>query len=91
MRKIAAAVFMAKRIGDQFDGIVTGVKTEPGAEAKSEANANANAIYVRTIKPPVEGRIVGGAELKNLDVGDRIKVRLISTDPENAFIDFKLA
>lgn len=81
MRKISAAVLLSSRIGDIFDGIITGVKPE--------------ATYVRTFRPPVEGKLVtsqhankrhGGS--RSLDVGDRIRVRLVSTDPENAYIDF---
>lgn len=79
MRKISAAVLLSSRIGDIFDGIITGVKPE--------------ATYVRTFRPPVEGKLVDG-KLANkkgshsLDVGDRVRVRLVSTDPENAYIDF---
>lgn len=81
MRKISAAVLLSSRIGDIFDGIITGVKPE--------------ATYVRTFRPPVEGKLVtsqhsskrhGGS--RSLDVGDRVRVRLVSTDPENAYIDF---
>jgi exoribonuclease-2 len=35
---------------------------------------------------PVEGRLDRGAE--GLDVGDRVRVQLISTDPPRGFIDF---
>jgi VacB/RNase II family 3'-5' exoribonuclease len=81
MRKISAAVLLSSRIGDIFDGIITGVKPE--------------ATYVRTFRPPVEGKLLrsqhsskrhGGS--LSLDVGDRVRVRLVSTDPENAYIDF---
>jgi exoribonuclease-2 len=41
---------------------------------------------VRLRVPPVEGRLERGAE--GLDVGDRLRVRLLSTDPEQGFIDF---
>jgi exoribonuclease-2 len=34
----------------------------------------------------VEGRLMRGEE--GLDVGDRIKVALLSTDPVRGFIDF---
>ena len=36
--------------------------------------------------PPVEGRVVRGEE--RLDVGDRIRVKLLSTDVERGYIDF---
>jgi exoribonuclease-2 len=41
---------------------------------------------VRLDRPPVEGKLEHGAE--GLDVGDRLRVRLVSTDPERGFIDF---
>jgi VacB/RNase II family 3'-5' exoribonuclease len=72
MSKIAAAVFLSKHIGETYQGIITGV-TDGGT-------------YVRIFKPPVEGKIVEGAQ--GLDVGDKVKVKLVSTDPERAFIDF---
>jgi len=36
--------------------------------------------------PPVEGRIEQGES--GLDVGDRVRVKLIHVDPERGFIDF---
>lgn len=72
VRKIASAILLSRRIGDVFDGIVTGVKKD--------------ATYVRILRPPVEGRIVKGEH--GLDVGDKIEARLISTDPDLAHIDF---
>jgi exoribonuclease-2 len=72
MRKVAAAVLLSKHIGETFDGIVTGVKD--------------GATYVRLIKPPAEGRIVKGEH--GLDIGDKVRLKLLSTDPEQAFIDF---
>ena len=36
---------------------------------------------------PVEGKLVQGFE--GLDVGDRIRVQLMSVDVERGFIDFK--
>ena len=76
MRKISAAVLLSSRIGDIFDGIVTGIKGEN--------------IYVRTFRPPVEGKLVveNHKQAQSLDVGDRVKAKLLSTDPEHAFIDF---
>jgi exoribonuclease-2 len=41
---------------------------------------------VRLSAPPVEGRIETGFE--GLDVGDRVRVRLVHTDPERGYIDF---
>ena len=74
MRKVAAAVLLSKHIGEMFDGIVTGVT--PGG------------TFVRLFKPPAEGKIIRGEH--GLDVGDKVKLRLVSTDPEQAFIDFEI-
>lgn len=63
---------LANRIGDNFDGIVTGA-AEKGT-------------WVRVFHPPVEGKLVRGRE--GLDIGDRVKVRLIGVDIERGFIDF---
>lgn len=75
MRKVAAAMLLSERIGEIFDAIVTGV-SEKGT-------------FVRLIKPPAEGRVVRGEQ--GMDVGDRVRVRLISTEPERGFIDFARA
>lgn len=72
MRKLAAAVLLSNRIGEIFNGIVTGKK--------------AGGTFVRLLKPPAEGMIVRGQH--GLDVGDKVKVRLVSIDPDNAYIDF---
>ena len=72
MRKVIAALLLNDRVGQVFDGLVTGV-TEHGT-------------FVRLEKPPAEGRVVRGE--KGMDVGDRVRVRLLSTDPEKGFIDF---
>lgn len=72
MRKRIAAVVMHDRIGQQFAAIVTGV--------------NEHGTFVRTKTPHVEGMLVRGA--KGVDVGDKIQVTLIHTDPERGYIDF---
>jgi len=72
MRKAAAACLLSERIGQEFDGIVTG--------------ASPKGTWVRVFDPPVEGRVVQGAE--GLDVGDQVRVKLLHTDPERGFIDF---
>jgi len=75
MRKVAAALLLRNQIGQQFDAIVTGV-SEKGT-------------YARIIKPPVDGRVMRGEQ--GLRVGEKTRVRLLSTDPERGFIDFDRA
>jgi exoribonuclease-2 len=75
MRKVAAAILLKDRIGEKFEAIVTGA-AEKGT-------------FARTLKPPVDGRVVRGED--GLRVGDKVKVRLLSTDPERGFIDFARA
>ncbi len=73
--KAAAALWLTPRIGDVFNGIVTG--------------AGPKGTWVRLVPTPVEGRVERGAE--GMDVGDRVRVRLIGTDPRRGFIDFARA
>ena len=73
VRKAAAAMLLANRIGDEFDAIVTGV--------------NKDGTYVRLLSPPAEGRVMRGTE--GMDVGERVRVKLVSTDPVKGFIDFE--
>ncbi len=75
MRKVTAALLLHDKVGQAFDGLVTGV-TEHGT-------------FVRLLRPPAEGRVVRGEH--GMDVGDRIRVRLLATDPEKGFIDFARA
>jgi VacB/RNase II family 3'-5' exoribonuclease len=72
MVKRVAAIALSGSIGKQFRGVITGV-TNKGT-------------FVRVLDPPVEGMLVRGAA--GLDVGDRVNVTLVHTNPEHAFIDF---
>jgi len=72
IRKSAAALLLEDRIGQRFHAIVTG--------------ASEKGTWVRVLAPPVEGKLQKGWE--GLDVGDRVEVRLMSTDVERGFIDF---
>jgi VacB/RNase II family 3'-5' exoribonuclease len=72
MRKRIAAVAMSGRVGQNFDAIVTGV--------------NEHGTFVRTLAPHVEGMLVHDG--KGIDVGDRVRVTLVRTDPERGYIDF---
>jgi VacB/RNase II family 3'-5' exoribonuclease len=71
--KSAAAILLQSRIGQHFDGIVTG--------------ASDKGTWVRIFSPPVEGKVVQGDS--GLDVGRRIQVELLHTDVEHGFIDFR--
>jgi ribonuclease R len=42
---------------------------------------------VRILNPPIEGRLLKG--FQGVDVGDRLKVRLVHTDVDKGFIDFE--
>ena len=70
--KSAAALLLAPRKGDLFEGIVTG--------------ASSKGTWVRVFRPPAEGRVVRGE--KGMDVGERVTVRLVDVDVERGFIDF---
>jgi len=74
-KKAAAALWLGDRIGTVFDAIVTG--------------AGPKGTWVRLRGMPIEGRLEHGAE--GLDVGDRLRARLIHTDAERGFIDFARA
>jgi exoribonuclease II len=72
MDKRMAAAALHNRVGQSFSAVVTGV-TPKG-------------VFVRVLGPPVEGRLMHGEQ--GLDVGDRLRVKLLSTDPQRGFIDF---
>lgn len=72
VRKAAAALMLSSRVGERFDGIVTG--------------ASSKGTWVRIFHPPIEGKVVRGSE--GLDIGDRVNVKLIGVNPEKGFIDF---
>ena len=70
--KSAAALLLAGRIGERFDGLVTG--------------ASDKGTWVRVFRPSVEGKVVRGE--RGLDVGEKVQVELLATDVERGFIDF---
>jgi VacB/RNase II family 3'-5' exoribonuclease len=75
MSKRLAAVAMSHRIGQIFDALVTG--------------ATAKGTFVRIPQPRVEGMLVQGQQ--GLDVGDRLRVKLVRTDVQRGYIDFARA
>ena len=72
MSKRLAAVALQSRIGAIFDAVVTG--------------ATPKGTFVRVLQPHVEGLLAQGQQ--GADVGDRLRVKLIRTDPQRGFIDF---
>jgi exoribonuclease-2 len=72
VRKSAAAALLTDRKGDRFEGIVTG--------------ASHKGTWVRVFHPPVEGRVLHGEE--GLDIGDKVRVKLIGVDVDRGHIDF---
>lgn len=72
VRKSAAALLLESRVGDRFDGIVTG--------------ASEKGTWVRIDHPAAEGRVM--RRYKGFDVGDHVMVELVSTDVERGFVDF---
>ena len=73
MKKVAAALLLAPQIGKTFDAIVTGV-VEKGT-------------FARLLSVPAEGRIMRGE--KGLDIGQKVRVRLLSADANQGFIDLE--
>jgi exoribonuclease-2 len=72
MSKRLSAVAMSHRIGETFDAIVTGV-TPKGT-------------FVRVLQPHMEGLLTQGAQ--GLNVGDKLRAKLVRTDVQHGFIDF---
>ncbi|MEO7255490.1 MAG: RNB domain-containing ribonuclease, partial [Casimicrobium sp.] len=72
VRKSAAALLLANKIGQRFDAIVTG--------------ASDKGTWVRVFSPPVEGRLVKGFD--GYRVGGRLHVELVGVNVEKGFIDF---
>src|SRR5262249_14221778 len=75
VRKSAAALLLASRVGQRFEAIVTG--------------ASSKGTWVRIVHPAAEGKVVRGAA--GLDVRDRLEVELVHTDVERGFVDFARA
>jgi VacB/RNase II family 3'-5' exoribonuclease len=75
MTKRLAAVAMQRRIGAIFSAVVTGVTP--------------HGTFVRVPQPRVEGLLAQGQQ--GVDVGDKMRVKLIRVDPQRGFIDFARA
>lgn len=74
VRKSEAALLLHHRIGEVFAGLIIG--------------AGERGTWVRIFTPPAEGRVKG--DLPTLNVGQKVKVKLVSTSVERGFIDFTI-
>lgn len=74
MRKSEAALLLESHVGQQYDAIVTG--------------SSATDMWVRIFAPPAEGRLESGP--RELEVGQQVRVKLVSTNVERGYIDFVL-
>jgi len=73
VEKSANALLMESRIGEEFEAIVSG--------------ASPKGTWIRLFHPHVEGKLIHG--FKGLEVGHKLKARLIYIDVEAGFIDFE--
>ncbi len=71
MRKVAACMLLGGLVGETFEAIITG--------------ASSKGTYARLFDPPAEGRVIQG--IADLDVGQKVLVRLIHLDPLEGHID----
>ena len=72
VRKSEAALLLSSHINQTFDAVVTG--------------SSSSATWVRILDMPIEGLLEEGEP--NLDVGRKLRVRLVSVNVEKGFIDF---
>lgn len=71
-RKAVESAWAATQIGHRYPALVAGVA--------------AKGTFVRVVDPPLEGKLVEGAE--GLDVGDRVTVELVAVEPRHGYLDF---
>lgn len=75
MSKRLAAVAVQRRVGEVFDAVVTG--------------ATDHGTFVRVLQPHIEGLLAQGGQ--GLDVGDKLRAKLIRADVQKGYIDFARA
>ena len=74
LRKSEAAMLLQTHTGERFEGVITG--------------SSDKGVWVRIFSPPCEGRLHGPNPPPK--VGDKVRVKLTSTDVERGFIDFEM-
>jgi len=72
--------------GAQVGGGLPPLRARGRAVRRHRHRRRGQGSWVRVPAAPVEGKLVHGAE--GVDLGDRIRVRLMSVDVEKGFIDF---
>lgn len=73
LRKCEAALVLESRIGQRFDGVITGNSPK--------------GVWVRIFSPPAEGKLIPG-KADSFRVGQKLRVRLTGADVDRGFIDF---
>jgi exoribonuclease-2 len=76
LRKSEAALLLRSRVGENFDGIISGI--------------NDKGVWIRIFNPPVEGRLIVNSS-DALRVGQLMRAKLIFTHVGRGFIDFEPA
>jgi ribonuclease R len=87
--------YMSKRIGEEFEGIITSVMSW-GVYIQDTKTKAEGLVRVSTLKgdyysiDPQNYRIVGEKTGKKFTLGDKVKVKLIGTDLDRKTIDFEI-
>jgi len=90
------SAFMADRVGDEFDGVVTGVK-EYGFYIELEEFFIEGLVHVSALSDDVyeyqerKHRLVGGRTRREFRLGDRVRISVSRVDQARHLIDFSLA
>ena len=75
VQKSAAALLFQNRLGETFNGVITG--------------SSDKGTFVRVLEMPVEGKVTQGE--KGLHVGDKVRVTLHDVSVEKGYVDFYAA
>lgn len=87
--------YMSARIGQEFEGVISGV-TEWGVYVQETETKAEGLVSKKTLKgdeyslDPKNYRIVGKDTGKTFTLGDRVKIKLIATDLDRKAIDFEI-